>query len=209
MHIAALPSCVSSLLSTFRLFQAFLGCAECFFPRCQAFFSYGEPFSALPRIFLPRWSLVSFANHFSSVLSTSQFFRAFFGHAKHFSNLPIISLLDWEVFRLFQAFCSYAHILFCCAKPFTALPSVFLLRYVVFLLCCVLHGIEEKCLEKSRKGLSIAEKCLAEQKKKHTQHGRKYLVGQKNAQHRRKFLSRVDKLFNRRKMLGRAGKCLA
>ncbi len=86
MHIAVLPSCVSSLLSTFRLFQAFLGCVECFFPLCQAFFSYAEPFSALPSIFLPRLSLVSFAKHFSSVLSISQFFRAFFGHAEKNEN---------------------------------------------------------------------------------------------------------------------------
>ena len=53
MHIAALSSCVSSLLSTFRLFLAFLGYAECFVLPHQAFFSYGEPFSALPSIFLP------------------------------------------------------------------------------------------------------------------------------------------------------------
>ncbi len=50
-HIADIPSCVSYLLNTFRLFQAFIGCAE-FFSACQAFFSYTEPFSTLPSVFL-------------------------------------------------------------------------------------------------------------------------------------------------------------
>ncbi len=118
MHIAALPSCVSSLLGTFWPFQAFLGYAVCVFLLCQAFFSYAEPFSTLPSIFLPCWSLVSFAKHLSSMLSTTQLFRAFFGHAKHFSALPIISLLCWEVFRLFHAFFRYTGHFFCSAKHF-------------------------------------------------------------------------------------------
>ena len=146
MHIAALPSCVSSLLSTFRLFQAFLGCAECFFCYAKLFLSCAEPFTALPSIFLPCWSLISFAKHFSSVLSTSQLFRAFFGHAKALlgssnhlpsmlrgvSALPRIFQLCWSFFFLLcQADFGYA-------EPFSALPSVFILCYVVFLLCRVL-----------------------------------------------------------------------
>ena len=119
-HFLALPS-ISRLCRVFFLL-------------CQAFFSYAEPFSTLPSIFLPCWLLVSFAKHLSSVLSTSQLSRAFFGHAKHFSVLPIISLLCGDVFRLFQAYFRYAgHFFLLCqaylgyAEHFSTLPSVCLL----------------------------------------------------------------------------------
>ncbi len=102
----------------------------------RAFFSYSEPFSVLPSIFLPCWSLVAFAKQVSSVLSTSQLFRAFFGHTKHFSTLPSICLLCWafvSVLRsiirlcwalpsfLFQAFFFWYAVFFCSAVYFSAL----------------------------------------------------------------------------------------
>ena len=66
MHFAALPSCVSSLLSTIRLFQAFLGYAECFF--CHT-------------------------KHFSAMLSHFLLCQALFFHADHLLPLPSMFLL--------------------------------------------------------------------------------------------------------------------
>ena len=55
MHIAALPSCFSSQLSTFRLFQALFGYAERFFCYAKHFSSYRptESFFGLPTITRP------------------------------------------------------------------------------------------------------------------------------------------------------------
>ncbi len=137
MHIAALSSCVSSLLNPFLLCQAFFFHTDHFFPSKK---------------------------HFSSVLSTSRLFWALFGDTKHFWALLII-LLCWEVFRLFQAFFSCAKHFFLLWQAFFgyaghiwALPNIFLMLSVflfsatlcIFLLNRVLHGIEEKCLEEPR-----------------------------------------------------------
>ncbi len=115
MHIAALPNCVSSLLTTFWLFQAK------FFLLCQAFFSYAAHLFPLPSILLLCWALLSSSENFSATLSTSR----------------IISFLRWEVFRLFQAFFSYAEHFFCSAKHFSDMLSTFAALLCIFLLCKV------------------------------------------------------------------------
>ncbi len=61
----------SPLPSISRLYRVF-------FLLCQAFFSYAEHLSALPRVFLLFWRFFCSVKHFSSVLSTSQLFRALF-----------------------------------------------------------------------------------------------------------------------------------
>ncbi len=150
MRNAALPSRVSSLLSTFRLLQAFLGCAKCFFCYakhflamlnpfllCQAFFFHADHLFPLPSIFLLCWALLSSSEHCSATLSTSRLFQSFafyaercFGSSKHFAAMLII--------------------FFCYAKPFSAmpsaLPSIFLLFYVVFLLYRVLFCSAVYCM---------------------------------------------------------------
>ena len=149
MHIAALPSWFSSLLSTFRLFQAFLGYAECFF-FCSAkhFCSILITFFPLPTIFLLCWALLTSSEHFSATLSISRLFQSFlvytercfgssrqhfFCSAKHFSTIL-------STFRLFQEFFCYAKwVFFCSAVYFSAL------------LCTARHTC-------------IAENCLAEPK---------------------------------------------
>ncbi len=87
LHIATLPSCFSSLLGTFWLFQAFLGYAVCFFCYakhfsamlspfllCQAFFFHADHLFPLPSIYLLCWALFTSSEHFSATLSTSRLF---------------------------------------------------------------------------------------------------------------------------------------
>ncbi len=109
MHIAALPNCVSSLLTTFWLFQAK------FFLLCQAFFNYAAHLFPLPSILLLCWALLSSSQNFSATLSTSR----------------IISFLR------FQAFFSYAEHFFCSAKHFSDMLSTFAALLCIFLLCKV------------------------------------------------------------------------
>ncbi len=90
MHITALSSCVSSLMSTVRLFQAFSTMRS-------VFFCYGTHFSSMLITFF------SFAKIFSSVLSTFQLFRAFFCNAIpmiFISTLRGVSALPGIFFQL-------------------------------------------------------------------------------------------------------------
>ena len=80
MHIAALPSCFSSLLGTFRHFQALFGYAE-------RFFCYAKHFPSILSVFF------SSAKLFSAMLSPFLLCQAFFGYAEPFSALPSIFLL--------------------------------------------------------------------------------------------------------------------
>ena len=98
--IAALPSCFSSLLSTFRLFQVLFDYVERFFcyakhfllfwavfRLCQAVFRYAEPFSDLPTIFLLCWARLGSVKHFSAMLSTFRLYEAFCFYTERF--LPL------------------------------------------------------------------------------------------------------------------------
>ena len=134
MYIAALPSCISSLLSTFRLFQAFLGYAECFFCHtkhfsamlspfllCQAFFFHADHLLPWPSTFLLCWGLLSSSEHFSATLSTSRLFQSFISYSERcFGSSKHISAMLNIFFLLCQAFFGYA-------EHFSALPSIFLL----------------------------------------------------------------------------------
>ncbi len=144
MHIAALPSSISSLLGTFRLFQALFGHAERFFCYAMHFSSILSGVSALPSSFQLCWALFCSANHFSSVLGT-------YISVKHFSA-------TLSTFRLHQTCFFYTERLFRSAKHFAsmlnispALPSIFLLRWVFFfcsakhfLLCRAVQSRAEK-----------------------------------------------------------------
>ncbi len=170
MHIAVLPSCFSSLLSTFRLFQALFGSPEWFFCYAKHVSSILIGFLAMSSSFQICGDFFCSANHFLSVLSTSRLCQAFFGYAKHFPALPSIFQLCWaffpalpSIFRLCWALLRSSTRFSSMLSAFSALLCIFLLCLCFFLFCCVLHGTEDAW--HSRKGLSIAQKCLVEQKK--------------------------------------------
>ncbi len=216
MHIDALPSCFSSLLGTFRLFQAIFCCAERFFCYAKHCSSIMRSFSALPSSFQLCWALFCSANHFSSVLSTSRLCQAFFGYAKHFPALP----------RCYQAFFFYTERLFHSAKDFSsmlniflscqtfffyaeraffsALPSIFPLCWALF--CSAKHFSSMPCsTQQNRKIHGRAGKKKHLEKKKNARKSRKFKCSawQKNAWKSRNTSQ------HRREMIGRAEKCLA
>ncbi len=141
------------------------------FLECQAFFSYAEPFFALASIFLPGWSLVSFASifllcwalltsseHFSATLRSSQLFQSFLFYAE-------------RCFGSSKCSSAMLSILFCSAKHISSMLSVFSAMPSNFQLCWALLGSwqirknaphKRKMLSRAKTPLSIAEKWLEE-----------------------------------------------
>ena len=145
MHMAPVPSCFSSLLNTFQLFQAVLGCAECF--------SSLHFYSVLSTSRL-------YQTFFSAMLSTFRLCQAFFFSSERFSCLLGIFLLFRAFFFLLcQAFSFYA-VQYTAERKNTRQGRK-------------KRSAWKKNAWKSRKVFSIAEKCLEEPKS--VQHSRKML----------------------------------
>ncbi len=105
IHISALSSCFSTLLSPFRLFQVLFGYAE-------RFFCYAKHFSSILSDF-------RVCQAFSAMLSTFRLYKAFFFYIERF-------------FLLCQAFFGYSEPLSAPPSIFSTLPSIFLIWRVFF-----------------------------------------------------------------------------
>ncbi len=113
-------------------------------------------FSAMPSIFQLCWALFCSVKHFSSMLDTCCFCHEFFFCAEHFSALPSIFRPRYTS-RPFQSFLFHAERCIGSSKRFSSVLSGFSALPCIFLLCCVLYGIEEKCLAERKITLSIIE----------------------------------------------------
>ena len=181
MHIAALPSCVSSLLRTLRHVQALYGYTERFFRYAKHYSAILSGFSAPPSslelcwalfcsatIFLLCWARLSSVKHFSAMLSPFRLYQAFFSSIlSSLSALLSIFLLCWTFFCPTKHFSSMLSVVFCSAKHLSPMLGPFLLCLALFFYA-VQYTAQQKNTRQSRKTtqhrrkmLGRAEKCSA------------------------------------------------
>ncbi len=140
MPIAALPSCFSSLLSTFRPLQAIFG--------------YSKHFSAMPSSFQLCWTLFCFDNHFSSVLSTSRLVKHFPALLSTFATRHFSSILS--VFSALLSFFLLRWTFFCPTKHFADICRMCFLLCQAFFFYAAQYTAKQKKTRRTEKKKHLA-----------------------------------------------------